>query len=55
MTSFKYFCWKFSRLSNEELKQGIFNGPEIHQVMKDAEFVNFMFINHLRGIPLCWL
>ena len=39
---FKYMCRKFPGLSNEKLKQGVFDGPQIRQLIKDSEFVNSM-------------
>jgi len=39
---FKYICRKFPGLSNEKLKQGIFDGPQIRQLIRDSEFVNPM-------------
>ena len=35
-------CRKFPGLSNEKLKQGVFDGPQIRQLIKDSEFVNSM-------------
>ena len=39
---FKYICRKFPGLSIEKLKQDIFNGPQIRQLINDSEFVNSM-------------
>ena len=39
---FKYMCRKFPGLSNEKLKQGVFDGPQIRQLIKDLEIVNSM-------------
>ena len=39
---FKYMCRKFPGLSNEKLKQGVFDGPQIRQLIKDSESVNSM-------------
>ena len=36
---FKYICRKFQGLSIEKLKQGIFDGPQIRQLINDSEFV----------------
>ena len=38
----KHICRKFLGLSYEKLNQGIFNGPEIRQLIKDLEFTNSM-------------
>ena len=39
---FKYICIKFSGLTIEKLKAGIFDGPQIRKFMNDANFCNFM-------------
>ena len=39
---FKYICMKFSSLTIEKLKAGIFDGPQIRKLMNDANFCNFM-------------
>ena len=39
---FKYICRKFSELSIEKLKQGIFDGPQIRLLINDSEFVKSM-------------
>ena len=39
---FKYIGYTFPRLSEEKLKAGIFNGPQIRQLMKDSSFVASM-------------
>ena len=39
---FKYICMKFSGLTIERLKAGIFDGTQIRQLMNDANFCNFM-------------
>src|SRR5678815_4251138 len=39
---FKYICRFFPRLSMEKLKAGIFSGPQIHQIIKDDNFINSM-------------
>lgn len=39
---FNYLCKAFPRLTIEKLKAGIFDGPQIRQLMKDAEFENSM-------------
>lgn len=41
---FKYICRKFSKLSMEKLKSGIFDGPQIRQLMKDTNFVKVMTV-----------
>ena len=37
-----YICQKFSALSNEKLKAGIFDGSKIRQLMKDKKFIETM-------------
>ena len=39
---FKYIDYTFRGLSEEKLKSGIFNGPQIRQLMKDSSFVASM-------------
>ena len=39
---FKYICRKFPGLSIKKLKQGIFDGPQIRQLINDSEVVNSM-------------
>ena len=39
---FKYICRKFPGLSIEKLKQDIFDGPQICQLINDSEFVKSM-------------
>ena len=39
---FKYICRKFPGLSIEKLKQIIFDGPQIRQLINDSEFVKSM-------------
>ena len=39
---FKYICRKFPGLSNEKLKQDIFDGLQIRQLINESEFVNSM-------------
>ena len=39
---FKYICQKFSFLSYEKMKVGVFNGPKIQQLLKDKEFIETM-------------
>ena len=39
---FKYICRKFPGLSIEKLKQGVFDDPQILQLINDSEFVNSM-------------
>ena len=35
---FKYICEKFVHLSDEKLKERIFVGPQIRQLMRDRKF-----------------
>ena len=39
---FKYICNAFPGLSDEKLKAGVFNGPDIRKLVKDPDFVNSM-------------
>lgn len=41
---FKYICRKFPKLSMEKLKGGIFDGPQIRQLIKDADFIKVMTV-----------
>ena len=45
---FQYVCQKFSFLSREKIKAGVFDGPKIRQLLKGKEFIETMFIE-LRG------
>lgn len=42
---FNYICRKFPKLSMEKLKSGIFNGPQIRQLMKDTDFIKVMTVS----------
>ena len=39
---FQYICKSFPGLSNEKLKAGIFDGPQIRQLIKDVNFCSSM-------------
>ena len=39
---FTYLCQAFPRLTMEKLKVGIFDGPQIQQLIRDPEFENSM-------------
>ena len=39
---FTYLCHAFSGLTIEKLKAGIIGGPQIHELIRDAEFKNTM-------------
>lgn len=39
---FSYICSAFPGLSNEKLKAGIFDGPQIRKLVKDENFVSHM-------------
>ena len=41
---FRYICSKFPGLSNEKLKAGIFDGPQIRKLMRDNNFQSSMDI-----------
>ena len=36
---FKYLCDKFPALTNEKIKAGVFDGPQIRQLLNDQQFV----------------
>ena len=46
---FGYICQKFSALSNEKLKAGIFDGPKIRQLMKDKKFIKTINQDEKKG------
>jgi hypothetical protein len=39
---FSYICSEFPGLSNEKLKAGIFDGPQIRKLIKDKHFISHM-------------
>ena len=39
---FKYLCTKFSRLSYDKVRAGIFDGTQIRHLLKDQEFISTM-------------
>ena len=39
---FRYLCSAFPGMSMEKIKAGIFNGPQIRQLIKDSQFVRHM-------------
>ena len=39
---FRYFCSAFPGMSMEKIKAGIFNGPQIRQLIKDSQFARHM-------------
>ena len=39
---FDYICLEFSGLSIENKKSGVFNGPQIRQLLRDISFVSSM-------------
>ena len=39
---FKYTCRQYPGLSNEKLKGGIFDGPQIRMLMKESDFTSHM-------------
>lgn len=41
-TCFSYICSQFPGLSNEKLKAGIFDGPQIRKLIKDENFLSHM-------------
>ena len=41
---FNYICNFFPGMSNEKLKAGTFDGPQIRKIMKDPSFVEFMTV-----------
>lgn len=44
---FKYICSQFPGLSDEKLKAGVFDGPQIRTLMKDSDFTSHMNSNEL--------
>ena len=44
-------CLSFPFLTQEKLKTGIFDGPQIRQLMKDAEFESSMTDSMVRFLP----
>ena len=46
---FKYIGYTFPGLRAEKLKAGIFNGPQIRQLMKDSSFVASMTSKEARA------
>ncbi|KAI6646874.1 hypothetical protein LOD99_9143 [Oopsacas minuta] len=41
---FKYICRLFPAMSNEKLKAGIFDGPQVRSLIRDTGFVQSMTI-----------
>ena len=41
-TCFRYLCSKFSAMSMEKIKAGVFNGPQIRQLIKDPHYLSHM-------------
>lgn len=39
---FRYLCSKFPGVSDEKLKAGVFDGPQIRILMRDPQFLNEM-------------
>ena len=39
---FKYLCTKFARFRYENIEAGIFDGPQIRLLLKDATFISTM-------------
>ena len=46
---FKYIGYTFPGLNEEKLKAGIFNGPQIRQMIKDSSFVASMTSKEARA------
>ena len=46
---FKYICQKFSFLSHENIKAGVFDGPKIRQLLKDKGFIETMSSGEKNG------
>ena len=40
--AYKYLCERFPEISEAKLKEGIFIGPQIRELMKDSEFSSRM-------------
>ncbi|CAH1105838.1 unnamed protein product [Psylliodes chrysocephalus] len=43
--AFQYIYEKFSKLSDAKIKEGIFNGPQIREIIKDTEFPKKMVVD----------
>ena len=52
---FRYICKKFPSLTMERLKAGIFDEPQIGELLKDQRFEGFMEVRQLLGPHLVWL
>jgi hypothetical protein len=39
---FQYLCTRFSLLSRAKIREGIFDGPQIHKLMMDDSFTDTM-------------
>ena len=39
---FRYLCASFPELSEEKLKAGVFDGPQIRKMIRDKEFTHSM-------------
>ncbi|GBM39535.1 hypothetical protein AVEN_270716-1 [Araneus ventricosus] len=46
---FKYLCGQYSGLSEAKLKEGVFIGPDIRKMMKDANFETKMKTNERKA------
>ena len=46
---FKYLQTKFPRISDAKIKEGIFVGPQIREVLNDEEFADNLNMKELRA------
>lgn len=42
--AFNYLLHFFPRISNEKIRQGVFNGPQIRELLQDPNFVNHLSV-----------
>jgi hypothetical protein len=47
--AFQYLCTKFPKISDAKIKEGIFVGPQIREVLRDTEFVPTLEVKELRA------
>ena len=47
--AFQYLCTKFLKISDAKIKEGIFVGPQIREVLRDTEFVPTLEAKELRA------
>jgi hypothetical protein len=47
--AFEYLCTQFPKISDAKIKEGIFVGPQIREVLRDTEFVSTLEVKELRA------